>query len=133
MGIEFCFVLWIIILVVVFFIVRSFGVRWWSSLVFALVVAWILLVVLFPMDHVFNLFGIFHGKDRDGHHDRDCDRDDCDDRDCGRHEKDCSGGWLFCFITLLTVVIVIVYLIQRVFRDREENCDGNTMGRLGWW
>lgn len=125
MGIEFAFVLWIIIVVVVFFIVRSYGVHWWSAIVFALLTAWVLLAVLFPWDNIFDLF-----RKDDDHH-RECDRDECDHRDCGRRKKDCTGAWLFCFIGLLTVVVVVVYLIQRVFRDRDT--DGCNNGKMSLW
>ena len=116
MSVEFAFLLWVIILVIIFFILKAYRITWWSSLVFALIVSWIVLCLVYPMSRCGN-------KDKrhssyDGYTDYESDYD-CDDHHDDKHEWR-SEDALFCLITLVTVVIVLVYIIQRVFRDRED-------------
>jgi uncharacterized membrane protein len=91
MSCEFAFLLWLLVLVVLFFILRNYGITWWSSLVFGLIIAWIVLVLVYPFD----ISG-------------------------GRYNMHYGDG-LVGLITLVTVIIVIVYLIQQVFTDRDHH------------
>lgn len=101
-SVEFALLLWIIILVAVFFILKAYRITWWSSLVFSLLVSWIVLCLVYP----FSSCGHFGCR--------------------GEHCNNDSNGWktgdaLFLFVGLITIIIVIIYLIQRVFRDREDH------------
>ena len=91
MGQEFAFLLWLLVLIVLFFILRSYGITWWSSLVFSLLVALIVLMFVYPFD-VQNGQYVMHPPDK-----------------------------LLGLICLITIIIVIVYIIQRVFTDREHH------------
>ena len=91
MGQEFAFLLWLLVLVVIFFILKSYRVTWWSSLVFALLVAWIVLAFIYPF-HVQN--GVYMAQ---------------------------SADKLLGLISIVTIVILIIYIIQRVFTDREDH------------
>ena len=90
MGQEFAFLLWLLILIVLFFILRSYNITWWSSLVFSLVVAWIILCLVYPFQ-IQNGVYISHPTDK-----------------------------LVALISIVTIVILIIYIIQRVFTDRED-------------
>ena len=91
MGSEFAFLLWLLVLVVLFFILRSYGITWWSSLVFALIISWVVLVLVYPFEVVNGQY-VMQAADK-----------------------------LVALITLITVIIVIVYIIQQVFTDRDPN------------
>lgn len=112
-SVEFAILLWVIILVIVFFILKAYRITWWSSLVFAMLVSWIVLCLTYPFNSCC-MFG------RNG-------SEECDDDECDRHGKHkgsnskiSNDAGLFCLISSVTIIIVIVYLIQRVFRDRED-------------
>src|SRR5665811_296058 len=102
MGAEWSFLLWIIVLVVVFFILRNFGIGWWPALVGALIIAWFFLAFAFPWvegcpdgDHGGNgVLGRF--------------RLNVDSRAAG-----------VGVIGLITIILVLIYLFQQIFKDRD--------------
>ncbi len=99
---EFAFLLWILVLIVFFFIVRSFCIKWWPSLVFAFLLAWIVLIAVFP-------WGLLTRW--------------------STGTAGCYGEGLFAVITIVTIVILIIYIIQRVFTDREKKCKCGKFGK----
>lgn len=103
MGCEFAFFAWLIIFIVLFFVVRAYHTNWWSTFVFALFFSTLILLFIYPMDD----FQLDLLTSRRNKHDRDCSRRITSDR-------------LLALIVLITLVVLIVYLFQRVFNDRCE-------------
>lgn len=109
-------IVWLLVVVVLFFALRSYGVFWWPSLVLALLIGWFFLLFgwNFGCRTKCSCRGRGKGKDSD---DSDCDKKD--GHKCKRRrDKLTTADAFFAFITLITVVVVIVYVIQKVFRDR---------------
>nr|QBK89923.1 MAG: uncharacterized protein LCPAC101_02060 [Pithovirus LCPAC101] len=107
MAVEWTFIVWLIIVVLVFFLTRNYNITWWSSLVLALLAG--LFVLLIGVGLCF----------------RDSVGGDCDDESSdfsSRHSrKRCDNGFalpLLGFILLISVVVIVIYLIQRVFDDQ---------------
>lgn len=122
-SVEFAILLWIIILVIVFFILKTYRITWWSSLVFSMLVSWIVLCLAYP----FSACPKFNRSDKRSNNHSNKYSSECSDDDCDRHRNHMTftnnitnEDGLFYLISLVTIVIVIVYLIQRVFRDRED-------------
>lgn len=100
----YAFIIWILVVVVVFFLARNYNITWWSSLVLALFIGLLVLVSAVWLRD-------FRGEDCD-------DSDDSRDRKCG--EWNDLGRWVLCFFALISIIIVIIYVIQRVFEDQCE-------------
>ncbi len=113
-SVEFALLLWIIILVSVFFILKAYRITWWSSLVFALFVSWILLSLSYPFHSCLQ----FDRRQMTISYPEECDDEDCDRH--GKHKESKNIDGIFFLISFVTIIIVIVYLIQKVFRDRED-------------
>ena len=88
---EFALLIWLLVLVILFFILRSYCIRWWSAFVFALFIAWIVLVAVYAPSGY-----------RNGGWNR------------------CNSDWFVGLISLVTFVIILVYVGQRVFHDRNR-------------
>jgi len=118
MSVEFAILLWIIVLVIVFFILKTYRITWWSSLVFAMLVSWIILCLAYP----FSTCPKFNRNNHSNKYSSECRDDDFDRHDKHRESEHniTNDDELFLLISLVTILIVIVYLIQRVFRDRED-------------
>ena len=93
----FAFIIWILVVVVIFFLARNYNITWWSSLVLALFFG---LLVLLTAVHL-------RGSD-----------DDCDDDSRGKGDLGNVGRWVLGFFALISIIIVIIYVIQRVFEDQ---------------
>ena len=86
---EVSVLIWLIVLIVIFLILRAYGIRAWSAFVFSAAVALIILMLIYPF-RIVN--GFYRASGLDG---------------------------LIAFIGFVTAIIVIIYLIQKVFADRE--------------
>lgn len=97
MSAEFALLLWLLVVVILFFIVRSLRITWWSSFVFAIFIGWIVLMFAFPWGSGFSVNGASLAFD-------------------GAY----TGAYaLMALISLVSIIILIVYLFQKVFTDRE--------------
>jgi len=83
------YLIWFIVLIILIWILRAFGIRWFSAVVFSLVVSWIVLACIYPY------------QIRDGKY------------------QYCSSDVLLGLITVFTVILVIVWFIWKVFTDRD--------------
>lgn len=101
MSQEFSFLVWFLVLVVVYIMLKYNNINAWSSLVFALLISYIFLIVC---------NGCGHGDHKDRK------EEDCDEknRHCG---LDFNMGF-FAFISIVTFVIIIIYIFQKVFADK---------------
>jgi len=83
------YLIWFIVLIILIWILRAFGIRWFSAVVFSLVVSWIVLTCIYP----------YHIRD-------------------GKYQY-CSSDVLLGLITVFTVILLIVWFIWKVFTDRD--------------
>lgn len=108
MGIEIIFIIWLLIIIVVFFLARNYNITWWSSLVLAVFFG--LLVLLTAL-----------------HLPLDCeDEDKSESWSSGKNWKDRfdAGRAILGLIAVISIVIVVIYLVQRVFEDQcKPGCD----------
>lgn len=106
MGVEYCLIVWLIVVIVIFFLARNYNITWWSSLVLALFFGLLVIIAAVHLGHT---------NDR-------CDDDSESSHD--GHKKGYSnygfGELLLGLLVLISVVIVVVYIIQRVFDDKCE-------------
>lgn len=117
MGVEYCLIVWLIVVIVIFFLARNYNITWWSSLVLAL---------------FFGLLVIIAGVHLGYRNDK-CDDDS--ESSCDRHKKDDSkygfAEVLLALLVLISVVVVVVYIIQRVFDDKcpveNDECGSDEM------
>lgn len=117
MSREFSLLVWLLIVVVVFFILRSYGVFWWASLVLSLLVAWFFLLFTYPLGKN-NCDKRRRGGSRDGGSDSDS-VSSSSSRGKGRRGFNWWGtDAVFGLITLLTVVLVLVFVFQCAFKAR---------------
>lgn len=82
------YIVWLVILIILIIILRAVGIRWFSTIVFSLVVAWIVLAIIYPVKFENGIYCY--------------------------NSYDCLYG----FITLVTVILLVIYLIWKVFTDR---------------
>lgn len=83
------YLIWLIVLIVLIWILRSLGINWFSAVGFSLLVAGIVLCAIYPSKRR-------HGK-----------------------YTYCSNDALFCLIILITIIVLIIWFIWKVFTDRE--------------
>lgn len=83
------YLIWFIILIVLIWILRAFNIRWFSAIVFSLIVSCIVLSALYP----------FKTKN-------------------GKYEY-CSSDALFGVISVFSIILVIIWFIWKVFTDRD--------------
>ena len=91
------YIIWFIILIVLIWILRAFGIKWFSAVVFSLVVAAIVLTCIYP-------FQFRKGK-----------------------YEYCSSDALYCLIMLFTIILLIIWFIWKVFTDRDYHDNKNRM------
>ena len=91
------FFIWLVILLIIIWLLRSIGIRWFSTIVFSFIVATFILTLFFPLR--------FHE---------------------GKYIHK-SEDALFGLIHLVTWILVIIYIIWKVFSDRDPHRRG------GWW
>ena len=89
MNPESAILIWLVVFVLLFVILWFYGIRTWSALVFSLFIALIILLLLFPF-RVINGFYRYQTNDN-----------------------------LVAFIFVITVILVTIYIVQRVFSDRK--------------
>ena len=89
MNPETAILIWLVVFVLLFVILWFYGIRTWSALVFSLFIALIILLLLFPF-RVINGFYRYQTNDN-----------------------------LVAFIFVITVILVTIYIVQRVFSDRK--------------
>lgn len=82
------YIIWLVILIILIIILRAVGIRWFSTIVFSLVVAWVVLAIIYPVKFENGIYCY--------------------------NSYDCLYG----FITLVTVILLVIYLIWKVFTDR---------------
>lgn len=110
MGIEVIFIIWLLILIVVFFLARNYNITWWSSLVLAVFFG--LLVLLTALHLPF-----------------DCEEDDKDKGESWSSSKNWKDRFdasraILGLIAVISIVIVVIYLVQRVFEDQcKPGCE----------
>jgi len=99
---DFAFLVWFLILIVVYIILKYNNVNSWSAFIFALLVAYIFLIVC------------MQDTER-------CHRDNECDENYKHKDKNmfCLDIGFFAFISLLTFVLIIIYIFQKVFADRQ--------------
>ena len=85
------FVIWLIVLIVLIWVLRAAGIRWFSAVGFSLLIAAIVLCMVFPCHFEFGRFDFSHQKNA-----------------------------LFAFILFITFIIVVVWIFYKVFTDRPE-------------
>jgi uncharacterized membrane protein len=108
MGVEWTFIIWLIVVILVFFLARNYNITWWSSLVLAL---WAGLFIL--------LIGCGYCLFELG---SDCRDDDssCDYRKKKRNGDNSLVMSLLGFILLISIVVIVIYNVQRIFDDQCE-------------
>lgn len=111
MGIEFSFIVWLIVVIIVFFLARNYNISWWSSLVLALFFGLIILGLALGWD--------LNNNDND---DEEC--SSSSSRGHGKNKKDFARP-ILGLLGLISVVIVTVYVVQKVFEDTCPNDDDN--------
>lgn len=84
--------IYVIVVILIFILAYLWGIRIWSSLALALLVGIIVLFILTPQ----NSFDNF--KDNDN-----------------------LVGWIYLAIWVITFLILLFYLLDRIFRDRVAN------------
>lgn len=104
MNSEFAFLVWFLVLIVVYIILKYNHVNSWSSFIFAVLISYIFLVVC--------------REDPNKCH-KDCEDDD--EKRCGEKKNDlfCFNKGFFAFISIVTFILIIIYIFQRVFADRH--------------
>ena len=85
------YLIWFIVLIVFIGILRAYGIRWFSAVIFSLIISWIILACVYPFD-----------------------KTDCE---YNYHSNDAFFG----FITTLTVILLIIWVIWKVFTDRPHH------------
>lgn len=85
------YLIWFIVFIVLIAILRAFKIRWFSTIVFSLVVSLIVLSFIYP----------FKTNKRNG-----------------KHEY-CSDDAFFGFLCVITIILLIIWIIWKVFSDRE--------------
>lgn len=81
--------IWLIVFIIVLLILKAYGIRTWSAIVFALAVALIILMLVYPFRLV---NGFYRAQGLDG---------------------------LVAFIGFITAILIIIYIVQKVFSDRD--------------
>ena len=84
------YIIWLIILIILIWVLRTYGVRWFSTIVVALVISVIILCLIYP----------FHMEDS--------------------HYFFKSEDSLFGLIWLITIILVVIYIIYMASHDREQ-------------
>ena len=108
MHAEWTFIVWLIVVVLVFFLTRNYNITWWSSLVLALLAG--LFVIMIGAG--------FCLRDLDG---KDCDDESSDYRGGRRGKRKDNSQFvlsLLGFFFLISIVVIVIYLVQRVFDDQ---------------
>lgn len=112
MGIEIIFIIWLLVIIVIFFLARNYGITWWSSLVLALFFGLLVLAcaICLPTD---DLFG------------KDCDDESSSDRDRKSKKNGLKAGQaILCLLALISLIVIIIYIIQKTFSNTCESiCD----------
>ncbi len=90
------FFIWLIVLIIIIWILRAIGIAWFSTIVFSFIVATFILTLFFPLQFV---DGRYMHKSEDA---------------------------IFGLIHLITWILVIIYIIWKVFSDRAPSHNG-------WW
>ena len=109
MGLEFVFFIWIIIVIIIFFLARNYNITWWSSLVLALFFGLLVLIAAIHLP-----LGECHEDDSSYDRHRDSEWD--------------LGKVILGLIAIISIVIVIIYIIQRVFEDQcVSTCDNGNV------
>ena len=90
--------IWIVVLIILIIILRAIGIRWFSTIVFSALVAAVVLCFIFPLRFS---HGKYHHKSEDG---------------------------IFGLILVITWILVIIYIIWKVFTDYDQN-----RGKSSWW
>lgn len=91
------FIIWLIVLIVIIWILRAIGIRWFSACIFGLLIAACVLCFIFPLRVVRGKY-IFKSEDS-----------------------------LFGIIILITLILLIIYIIWKVFTDYDSS------RRPSWW
>lgn len=86
---EFVFILWLLILVVIFFILRSKKVNWWSALALSILIALIVLITAYP----YNIPKMIGSRIVN------------------------SADQLLGLIIVVSILIIIVYIIDRISKN----------------
>ena len=96
-------VIWLIIFIILIVILRAIRIRWFSNIVFSALVAAFILPWIFPLR--FTPRGKYIHKSED---------------------------WLLGLILFSTAILVIIYIIWKVFTDREER-PAEDCEEMTWW
>lgn len=92
--------IWIIVFLILLWLLRAIGIKWFSTVVFSLIVATFILSLFYPLNIVDGKY-VYKSEDA-----------------------------LFALIHLITWVLVIIYVIWKVFSDREDNYE---QANFFWW
>ncbi len=90
--------IWIVVLIILIVILRAIGIRWFSTIVFSSIVAAFVLCFIFPLRFS---HGKYIHKSEDG---------------------------IFGLILVITWILLIVYIIWKVFTDYDQN-----RSESSWW
>lgn len=92
-------IIWLIVLIILIVILRACRIGWFSAIVFSAIVAAFVLCFVFPLDIKNSRY---------------------------RHKSEDS---IFGLIWLVTAILVIIYIIWKVFTDRDESYQSSD----SWW
>ncbi len=90
--------IWVVVFIILLIILRAIGIRWFSTIVFSSIVAAFVLCFIFPLKFS---HGKYMHKSEDG---------------------------IFGLIIVITWILLIVYIIWKVFTDYDQNRSGHS-----WW
>ena len=96
------YIVWLIVFIIVLLILRAFRIQWFSAIVFSLLLAWLVLVLIFPIEQSMSDGSYMHDP----------------------------ANNLLGIIGIVTWILAIIYVIVKVFSDRETD-DNNDCGSCG--